>query len=399
MVEFRHHRRWLVAVGAGLVLLCLGGTRASSRPPVDEEPPYPVDADAWATTGLKAVRGVTIGPIENQLHRGHGYGSPACANTMTYLKELGANWVSLTVFGRVWDLRPSGVASRFEAPYRANQRSVAAAVDQAHAAGLRVLLVPHLWVESGDWRGLIDPGSDEDWRGFAESYEDFVDGWAKVAARAGVDMMAIGVELRSWATGNRAPLLLGIIERLRKLYPGPLTYAANWDDVHDTVLWSSLDVIGINAFFPLADKPDASDDQLLARAEKISVEVGQLAARWKRPVLFTEFGYTTRKDPSVRPWEWPEDLGNVTVDQVDQARAYRALLTPFIKKPWFVGVFVWRVYADLEDTSQEPEWGFSPSGKLAERELREAFAAHWGADGRRFIGDSLGRWTVYGRGD
>jgi hypothetical protein len=62
-----------------------------------------------------------------------------------------------------------------------------------------------------------------------------------------------------------------------------------------------------------------------------------------------------------------------------------------LDQPWFGGLFVWRFYADRHDMSQEAEWGFSPRGKLAELVLRDAFHAHFAADGRRDAGSSLFR--------
>ena len=61
-----------------------------------------------------------------------------------------------------------------------------------------------------------------------------------------------------------------------------------------------------------------------------------------------------------------------------------------VDAPWFAGFFVWRLYSDPDDISQEAEFGFSPRGKLAERVLRDAFRAHWGADGARLPGDGIG---------
>ena len=117
-----------------------------------------------------------------------------------------------------------------------------------------------------------------------------------------------------------------------------------------------------------------------------------------KPILFTEFGYTTRADPAVRPWEWPEHLTDVAVDELAQAQAYHALLASFVDQPWFAGFFVWRMYADPDDVSQEAEWGFSPRGKLAELVLRDAFKAWWGADGPRPLGAALHRHTADGVG-
>jgi hypothetical protein len=98
------------------------------------------------------------------------------------------------------------------------------------------------------------------------------------------------------------------------------------------------------------------------------------------PVLFVEVGYTTRRDAAVEPWLWPDDMTDVVYDEDEQARALSALFELFVPEPWFVGLFVWRYYADLDDVSQEHGWGFSPHGKLAEGVLSRAFRWQWGSD-------------------
>lgn len=354
-------------------------------------------ADAWQRERGAAIRGVTVGPIESALHPDKGYGSAACSKTLSEVRRMGGSWVSLTPFGRVWDLAPTGVSPTFEAPYADNREAVKRAVAQAHAEGLKVLLVPHLWVETGGWRALIDPGDDAAWQRWAQSYRAFLLGWAELAREANVEMLSVGVELRSWVTTTRAPSFVEIVREVRRAYPGLLTYAANWDDVESTVILGELDVIGINAFFPLTEKEGASVRELVQGGTQVAQRVGDLARSWHKPVLFTEFGYTTRPDPALKPWEWPDHMANVRVDQRAQAKAYFGLLAPLLNEPWFAGFFVWRLYADPNDMSQEAEWGFSPRGKLAELVLRDAFAAHWAADGPRPLGASLHRhasWPI-----
>lgn len=352
----------------------------------------------FARSGLGTIRGVTVGPIESALHPEKGYGSDAYLRTLGEVRRMGGTWVSLTPFARIADLSPTGIALDFEAPFVENRAAVARGVEQAHRAGLRVLLVPHLWVEDGEWRGLIDPKTDAGWRRWAAAYSDFVARWAEVAAETHADMFSLGVELRSWVTTARAPLFLPIIERVRSIYGGLLTYAANWDDVADTVILGELDVIGVNAFFPLAERDGAGLETLLEGSRKVSADLGALARRLERPIVFTEFGYTTRPNPAVKPWEWPDHMQGVVVDELAQADAYRALLAPLVNAEWFAGFFVWRVYADPDDASQEAEWGFSPRGKLAELVLRDAFSASWAADGRRAVGTALFRHSASGIG-
>jgi hypothetical protein len=364
--------------------LALTGPLSAGGAPAERLPP---GRFAWTEHG--AMRGITVGPIENALHAGKGYGSPAYQRMLREARRLGSTWISITPFGRVADLKPSGVDLTFEAPFPENRAAIALAVRQAHAEGLQVMLVPHLWVESGEWRALIDPGDDAGWERWAAGYRRFVLTWAEVARETNVDLLSVGVELRSWVTTHRAPSFVEIIQAVRGVYPGPLTYAANWDDVEDTVILGELDMIGINAFFPLTDQEGADLETLLGGGREVQKKVRALAELWDKPVLFSEYGYTTRKDPALRPWEWPDHMKDVVVDELAQADAYRALLAPLLDEPWFAGAFVWRTYSDPDDVSQESEWGFNPRGKLAELVLRDAYAAWWAADGPRPLGRAL----------
>jgi hypothetical protein len=346
--------------------------------------------DGWRLAGRDGVRGVTVGPIENAYHPGLGYGSPAYARTLDECAAMGATWIAITPFGRVRDLDGVGVDPTFEAPFVENRAAVKRAIAMAHARGLRVFLVPHLWVESGGWRAEIDPKTDAGWRRWAASYRDFVLKWAKVAEEERAEMLSAGVELRSWVTTTRAPSYSAILRDVRAVYHGLLTYSANWDDVDQSVILGDLDVIGINAFYPLADKEGAPEPDLLAGGGRVREKVHALAETWGKPVIFTEIGYTTRPDPAIRPWEWPDAMKDVKVDQPAQALAYRSLLAPLLEEPNFAGFFVWRVYSDPDDVSQEAEWGFSPRGKLAELVMRDAFAARWVGDG----GDPRAGWAM-----
>jgi hypothetical protein len=207
-------------------------------------------------------------------------------------------------------------------------------------------------------------------------------------------MLSVGVELGSWLTGRQAPSFFPILAEVRRVFSGPLTYSANWDDVDVTAILGALDVIGINAFYPLAERGGASVPELIEGGRRVAERVRRLAATWNKPIVFTELGYTTRADPAVRPWEWPDGMKEVRVDEVAQAEAYLGLLSPLLDEPSFLGFFVWRVYADPDDVSQEAEWGFSPRGKLAELVVRDAYAARWAADGPSLPGDALVRFAA-----
>lgn len=364
-----------------LLSFCALGAAATPAEPLPLAPlssgEVPWQARLFHELELPVMRGVTLGPIESSLQPGRGYGSERYEETLREVKKLGANWISLTVFGRVWDLQSTGISLSFEAPWEETRDNVRRAVEQAHRAGLRVLLVPHLWVESGGWRAELEPGSAAAWERWARSYERFVLSWAEVAEETGIDLFAVGVELRSWVTTTRAPRFVSVIEKVRSRYSGWITYAANWDDAEDTVIWGHVDLIGINAFYPLHHEEGATLEQLAAGGQRVASQVEELARRLQKPVFFSEFGYVARRDTAIRPWLWPEELEEVTFDQQAQEEAYAALLAPMVDVSGFSGMFVWRMYADVADLSQEPDWAFSPWGKRAQEVLRAAYQVRY----------------------
>src|SRR5262249_25990770 len=124
---------------------------------------------------------------------------------------------------------------------------------------------------------------------------------------------------------------------------------------------------------------------------RVAASIEKFARTVDKPVVLTEFGYTTRKDPAYRPWEWPDEMEDVVVDQRAQAAAYRALPSPLVHARSRAGLLVWRFYSDPDDVSEEAEFGFSPRGKLAELVLRDAFTTRWASDGDYEPGDFAGR--------
>lgn len=355
--------------GAFLILACWGALTLC----------FPTHSAAWGNPEREAIRGVTVGPIESSQQPGKGYGTRSSAQLLDELTKMGANWISITPFGRIWSLQSTEILMDFEAPYQENREAIAAFITQAHERGIRVMLIPHLWVETSGWRGEIDPGSDEGWRLYRESYRSFVMNWAKDAREFGADGFSIGVECKSWS-GRFGDFWALLINDVREVFDGILTYSSNWDEVEDVVFWDQLDLIGINAFYPLAHHNNASYEEYLAGARAAVESLESISRELAKPVLFVEVGYTSRPNAAVEPWLWPDTMQNVVVDEWEQARAISAVLEAALPNPWLVGFFIWRYYANIDDISQEAIWGFSPHGKLAEQLLEAIFSVRWGAD-------------------
>lgn len=138
-----------------------GASRAEAQRVVGDEL-------AWTELQRGGIRGVTIGPIESSQQPGRGYGTPYSAALLDHLAEMGVTWVSLTPFGRLWSLSSTDIQMDFEAPYEDNRLAVRTMIQQARERGIRVLVIPHLWVETTGWRGEVDPGTPEGWLAYQE---------------------------------------------------------------------------------------------------------------------------------------------------------------------------------------------------------------------------------------
>ena len=337
------------------------------------------DRSASAFDATRAIRGVTVGPIESSQQPGVGYGTEASDALLDELVRLGANTISITPFGRIWNLKSTHITLDFEAPYEDNREAIKRMIAQAHARGLRVVLIPHLWVEMGGWRGEIDPGSDQGWRAYQAAYRDFLLTWAKNAAEFDADALSIGVECVSWS-GRFGDVWTHLIKDVRAIFSGPLTYSANWDEVDNVLFWDQLDWIGVNAFYPLSHESNASYADYVHGAKAAIVGLRDTARILGKPVVLMEIGYTTRPDAAVEPWLWPDHMKHVVVDEWEQARALSALMGAAAQEPSILGFLLWRYYANLDDVSQEAPWGFSPHGKLAEPLLKAVFKSDWTSD-------------------
>lgn len=103
----------------------------------------------------------------------------------------------------------------------------------------------------------------------------------------------------------------GLISQVRQIYHGRLGYAANFDQVDQVAFWDQLDMMGINAYFQLRRtlRPRATAEQLYPElVEGWRRVLGDLAALRRargvphQPVIFTEMGYTYRRNSTLEPW-------------------------------------------------------------------------------------------------
>lgn len=308
-----------------------------------------------------------------------GYGSETSAATLAELATLGVQWVSLTPFGFMRRLDEPTVHFIGDYPGGETDARMSAVIAQAKALGLRILLKPHLWVAGGRWRGEIGFAEPADWGRWFESYTRWILHYADMAERHRVDTLVIGVELRS-SQREYANRWRALVDAVRDRFGGRITYSANWDDAGEVPWWDAVDAIGVQFYPPLADTGSAAVSTVRARIASQLDGLEVLAARYDKPILFTEVGYRASSDALVRPHEWPERAEAASTDPKLQALGYRAFIEAIRARPRVHGVYWWKWFTD-PDTDEEGPAGFSPRGKDAEAVLRAAYGGRCGPPG------------------
>ena len=102
-----------------------------------------------------------------------------------------------------------------------------------------------------------------------------------------------------------------LIQAVRNVYKGKLTYAANFDNYKDVAFWDQLDFIGINAYFKLRNPNQTYADTAALKTilktgwQKVFAEINTYRDGKKlreKPLLFTELGYIRREGSTIEPW-------------------------------------------------------------------------------------------------
>lgn len=275
------------------------------------------------------IRGMTVSTPT----WGWEWGSDAMAQTMEELQHDGVNWVSIHPYASIRD--DGTVAFRTIDP-ESPPEWVARPIREAHARGMKVLIKPHLayWGSGFSWRGAIRfPDPDARAR-FFRTYQEWIRSLAEVSA--GADAFCVGTELdavlddAAWRQ---------TIAAVRTAYQGPITYAANWDQVARVPFWDAVDVIGVQAYFPIvAPGVEPTPAALDAGWRRVMRELRALSEKHDKHVVFTELGYDAAAHAAVEPWRGGRSQDAVALQQA----CTRAALQAIDREPAVIGAFLWK---------------------------------------------------------
>lgn len=280
-------------------------------------------------------------------------------NPMTPVVDLGAGWISVMPYAYS-NKRSPGVRHNTRWQWWGERtEGTIATIKYAQEKGLKVMLKPHIWVSGEGWAGDFYLESEEDWQKWEKAYENYVIPLAVEAEKLNVEMICIATEYRQ-VIRKRPSYFPKLIKKIRKVYSGKLTYAANWDNFTQVKFWDQLDYIGIDAYFPLSEVKNAGEEVLCTAWEPHKAQIFQQYKKWKKPVLFTEYGYCSVAYGARRPWE-EGDLGGISMKA--QEEAYKAIFQSFWTENWFAGGFIWKWYFHNPSAGGENNRDFTPQNK------------------------------------
>jgi hypothetical protein len=309
----------------------------------------------------------------NFAHEGYqifnGYASTEATASMDYLaKNLHCNTVAVIPYSGYQDVTKPSWLEFSDGAGAENDESIVHSLWSAQQAGLQTMLKPQVWPWNS-WTGEIAMQSEEDWAIFFDRYFRWIRHYAIMGEMYGADVLCVGVEF-SKATLQRPDDWRRMIQRLRPIFSGKITYAANWgDEFEQCKFWDAVDYIGINCYYPLTKKDKPNQKDLDRGFSEILDKVEFAATKANKEVLFTEIGFRS----VARTWQNPHaEADDRVTDFEAQEMCYKSMIRGLSARPWCKGVYLWKWPAYMDDAKYDLH-GFTPLGRPSEKLVEEWF--------------------------
>ncbi len=281
--------------------------------------------------------------------------------SLEMLAQTGAEWVEIVT---TYYQQKFNSVKIFPTDKTPSDASIIHVINQAHQLGLKVMLKPHVdLIDNSDglWRGDIGFQDEADWQAWFSQYRNFILHYANLAEKTDVELFCIGTEL-CFASTQTEFWQKDIIPRIKNAYSGKLIYAANWNEYKKISFWDDIDYVGIDAYFPLANKKNPEYEDIKAGCKKWASEITDWHKEINKPIIFTEIGYRSSEFSAAKPWDYNLDAN---IDLEVQVACYTAALDIFCNQSWCDGIYWW--YWNTSPYSGGlNNRDFTPQGKPAE---------------------------------
>ena len=303
-----------------------------------------------------------------------GSRDPADQEHVDAIKGIHADYAAVMPFGFIRELgSPEIIFDTDRQWYGETREGARQYIELLHSDGIRVMLKPQIWIWRGVFTGDLEMQSETDWKQLEAEYADFILTYAELAEETQAALFCIGTELEAFIKA-RPDFWANLIVQVRERYSGRITYAANWDEYGRFPFWSRLDLIGIDAYFPLSEARDPGVEELRAGWQRWKEEIRSLQQAVDKPVLFTEYGYRSMDFTAKKPWL--VDRSEERVNLEAQANAKRAIFQEFWQEDWFAGGFVWKWFIHHSMAGGPADNRFTPQNKPAQEVIRDYYQRH-----------------------
>ena len=275
------------------------------------------------------------------------------------IKAINANWIALCPFALV-EKSSGKIEYNTANNWWGDTRSgLVKAIEKARSNKLKILLKPHFWVQNDGWAGDFDASGKlkSEWE---KNYKDYILYLAKLSDSLKIEMFCIGTELKTY-TAKHPEFFDGLIEEVRKIFKGKITYAANWDEYKSIKFWGKLDFISIDAYFPLSEMKTPEISQLESCWRKLSPSLKKLSLQYNKKIIFTEYGYKSINNAAYKQWEFENTPKSESVNHIAQVNAYKALYNTIWKESFLAGGFLWKWYNLCEQSGHNSD--YTPQNK------------------------------------
>ena len=316
------------------------------------------------------------------------------SDLLASLAQTGANSIEATLDYGI-DAQTSKVVA--DPNYTDSLTALGDTIAQAEALGLSVMVRPLIDflnpTESapysvGDWRQDYYPTSVAT---FFASYQQMIVTEAEVAQANGAQMLSIGAELDQLTGPQYLPYWTSIIDAVREVFSGALTYSASWNTASEVSFWNQLNYEGIDCYVPLSNATSPTLQQLVngwlnpatpsANPGAYAVIGNQspiqyfetLAQQSGKPLIFTELGYANDAGAAADP----AASGN-SPDPALQAELYQAFFQAWAQSgsASLLGTYFWEWDPDGSTSNVGPNIdSFSPQNSPAQAQAIAGFEA------------------------
>jgi len=317
--------------------------------------------------------------------------------SMDTIKQNGGTWVS---YMPNWFVVPDYTGNEIRPIYADEIQSdsgwvtatirdedLATLVDMAHERGLKMyvcpMLAPENWGPGVPGKGNLEP-SDPD--AFFEDYTAFIDHYAELAERTGIDMLCVGSEndtltqedLRENSGIDKTARWREVIASAREHYSGLLTYSVACMDPGRCGpqlirFWDDLDVIGWEWYVPIATGEHESIESMRQNAEKIIEQnIKPLYDRYQKPIVLTEIGWEAYPSACAHIYGTGPAEGG---DRNEQASCYEAVFQAIEDADYIQGLQIFTWTANLEGS--EFPWVWTDTANEVRFSITEDLIFKW----------------------